>query len=676
MSISEPKTRPVPPLPETRAPGFILTNLANISVSSKLTLLIILLVLGIATIFFASAQGFRDVTFHLSNIYYNTLIPVTSVTQGETALADAESQIESLRNPGLAPIEKAQRIESILSAEAIFDPILQQYENEWVTTKNPGFTDLLRELGRLDLQQEEVTTLADLHKTYTDYQTALVVYREAAQAGHITDEQEKNVREALFKTRQHLRHLIEINNRYAEISNAAAQSDARRIQIFMIIVLVATTIMAVILAYVIGGSINDRLNTVKQAAISIQAGQLDQNVKRSVGGSDEITTLAESVDSMAAQMGGLITGLEERVRDRTSDLETANLQIRRRAEQFEAIAQVARAIGSTRSLDDLLPDITAVVSEQFGYYHVGIFLLDENRNFAVLNAANSEGGLRMLARSHRLKVGETGIVGYVTSTGNARVALDTGTDAIYFDNPDLPETHSEMALPLKIGNQTIGALDVQSREPNAFSNEDIHVLSTLADQVSIAIQNSRLFGETRRAMAESESLYGRFVREGWRQYTDSKKLVGIRRAGTHAALLKDPILGLALSSDLELSGEGTDQDLIVPVKLRGEVVGVLRVKPTENHTWDQDEIDIAQAIAERTALALENARLLEEAQRRAVRERVIGEISSKISASINMRNVLQTAVEELGHAIPGSDVIIQFQPGTNGQGQEETGAES
>lgn len=683
MSISESKTRPIhqnpetpkPDNPDTRVPGFILHSLANISVSSKLTLLIILLVLGIATIFFASAQGFRDVTFHLSNIYYNTLIPVSNVTQAETALADVESQVESLRNPGLAPIEKAARIESILSAQALFDPILQRYENEWVTTKNPGFTDLLRELGRLDLQQDEVATLAELHASYADYQIAQAEYRQAAQAGHITDELEKNIRQALFQTRQHLRHLIEINNQYAELSNSAAQAAARRIQIFMIIVLVATTIMAAIMAYIIGGSINNRLNIVKQAAISIESGQLEQNVKAAVGGSDEITTLAESVDSMSAQMGGLITGLEQRVRARTTELETANAQIRRRADQFEAIAQVARGLGSTRSLEDLLPDITAVISEHFGYYHVGIFLLDEHRQYAVLNAANSEGGQRMLARGHRLKVGETGIVGYVTNTGNARVALDTGADAIFFDNPDLPETHSEMALPLKIGNQTIGALDVQSTEPNAFSHEDISVLSTLADQVSIAIQNARLFGETRRAMAESESLYGRFIREGWRQYTDSKRLVGIRRAGTHAALLKEPLLKIDRASEIEVTGEGPDRVLLVPVKLRGEVVGLLRVQPSENHEWDQDEIDIAQAIAERTALALENARLLEEAQRRAVRERVIGEISAKISASINMRNVLQTAVEELGHAIPGSDVIIQFQPDADGHDGEESGVE-
>ena len=674
MSTPRANMPPAPSRLAGRLQGIPAESLIRISVGSKLSLLILLLVVGIAAIFFASAQGFREVSSHLSNMYYNTLIPISKVTQGDTALADIESQIESLRNPNLVPIERVSRIESILSAEAIFDPILAQYESEWVTTKNPGFTAVLGETGHLDLQQEELATLAALHASYAAYQAARVDFQEAVQAGHITDELEENTRQALFESRGHLRRLIEINEAYAELSNAAAQNAAIRVQLFMVLVLVITIILGVVLAYVIAGSINNRLNIVKLAATSIQEGQLNQAVRAAVGGSDEITTLAAAVDSMARQMSSLVSGLEARVQERTAELEAAGLRISRRADQFEALARVSRAIGSTRNLENLLPDITSVISEQFGFYHVGIFLLDENREYAVLNASNSQGGQRLLARGHRLRVGETSIVGYVTNIGHARVALDTGVDAVFFDNPDLPETHSEMALPLRIGNQTIGALDVQSTEPNAFSQEDISVLSTLADQVSIAIQNSRLFDETRRAIAESESLYGRSIREGWRNYSDSKKLVGIRRTGTHAVLLKEPILNVETEIEAGETAGAAGESLTVPVRLRGEVIGVLKVKASELHTWDQDEMDIAQAIAERAALALENARLLEEAQRRAVKERVIGEISTKISASINMRNVLQTAVEELGHAMPGSDVIIQFQPNSDGNNPDESGA--
>ena len=161
-------------------------------------------------------------------------------------------------------------------------------------------------------------------------------------------------------------------------------------------------------------------------------------------------------------------------------------------------------------------------------------LLDDAREYAVLMAANSEGGKRMLARGHKLRVGQTGIVGYATGTGKPRIALNTGTDMVYFNNPDLPETHSEIALPLRVRDQIIGALDVQSTEPNAFANEDIEVLSTLADQVSIAIQNARQFEQTRKALSEAEALAKQFAQTGWQQFSKNKNLVGIRHTGARS----------------------------------------------------------------------------------------------------------------------------------------------
>src|SRR5690606_24076061 len=147
------------------------------------------------------------------------------------------------------------------------------------------------------------------------------------------------------------------------------------------------------------------------------------------------------------------------------------------------------------------------------------------------------GGQTMLARGHRLKVGETGLVGFVSGTGRPRVALDTGADAVFFNNPDLPNTRSEMALPLRVGETVIGVLDVQSTEPNAFSQEDIAILTTLADQVSIAIQNARQNEATRKALAESEALSKQFVKTGWQGFIKRKNLLGVRHTGAKSTLL-------------------------------------------------------------------------------------------------------------------------------------------
>ena len=158
----------------------------------------------------------------------------------------------------------------------------------------------------------------------------------------------------------------------------------------------------------------------------------------------------------------------EEVAEQSKELEKANFQLQKRAAQFEALAQVTQAITSIHDLQELLPRITGMISEQFGFYHVGIFLLDEGSEYAVLSAANSEGGKKMLERNHRLRVGEQGIVGNVTATGVPRIAMDVGKDAVFFNNPDLPNTHSEMALPLQNENIITGALDVQSTEVAAF----------------------------------------------------------------------------------------------------------------------------------------------------------------------------------------------------------------
>ncbi|MBC7878440.1 MAG: GAF domain-containing protein [Anaerolineales bacterium] len=365
----------------------------------------------------------------------------------------------------------------------------------------------------------------------------------------------------------------------------------------------------------------------------------------------------------------LSTKLEALVEARTSELDRANQRNEHRARQFEAIGQVSRAINQTQNLQSLLPKITEVINQQFNFYHVGIFLLDTNNEYAVLVASNSEGGKKMLARNHKLKVGQVGIVGNVAGTSVPRIALDTGADAIYFNNPDLPETRSEMALPLfRTGQQLIGVIDVQSIQPNAFGQDDIQILTTLADQVSIAISNARLYEETQKALLESETLYRRDVQSGWMKFTRAQKLSGIRRHETRSNLLLEP---MDLPGALEVTRSGNIykkqadinnkfSQMTVPMKLRGEVVGILNVKTDNNREWTVDEIDIITAIIERAALSIDNARLLDESQRRASLEQTIGEMSIRIGAGTEIEDILRTTVRELGAQISGAQISVEM----------------
>lgn len=392
------------------------------------------------------------------------------------------------------------------------------------------------------------------------------------------------------------------------------------------------------------------INQLSQIAAEIGQGGLERPIR--IPRRDEIGQLSIVMEETAHRLSDTMRNLEERVEERTRALSTLNAQSARRAAQLRALAEVARAVSSLKALDDLLPQITITISEAFGYYHAGIFLLDASKNLAILRAANSEGGQKMLARGHQLRVGQEGIVGLVTATGQPRIALDVGDDAVFFNNPDLPNTRSEIALPLKVGSEVIGALDVQSVEAQAFSNQDTEALGLLADQIAIAIQNARLFEDARKALSEAQTLFGQQEKGSWQAIGRDTPLVYRYYNGQVEALRE----GLPANSP-------QDGLLQLPISLRGEKLGSVQIRvPQQKGSWTPEEIRVYQGITERLAFALENARLFQDAQRLASKESLLSAIASRIGSSSSIESILSTTVRELSYAIPDSDIIIQLSP--------------
>jgi GAF domain-containing protein len=309
-----------------------------------------------------------------------------------------------------------------------------------------------------------------------------------------------------------------------------------------------------------------------------------------------------------------------------------------------------------------------VISEQFDIYHTGIFLLDDSREFAILRAANSEGGKKMLAREHRLAVGQIGIVGFVTATGQPRIALDVGADAVFFDNPDLPNTHSEIALPLRYAGVVLGALDVQSTESNAFAQNDIEILILLADQVATAIMNTLTLEEARNTVSKFQSSFDNKTHESWKVMQSRSLGLGFQLTGSTIKPLDAPLEGKHIRQALTqnkavLSNEdGAASSFAIPIRLRGQIIGVINLRTNNNYKLTIDDTDIAEAVTERLSLAIETATLLQATQRRADIERLTTNISSKISSSTRFETILQTAAQELSTALGGSDVLIQIEP--------------
>ena len=419
---------------------------------------------------------------------------------------------------------------------------------------------------------------------------------------------------------------------------------------------VAVAILAVVIS---ARAISDPIKTLSETTENFAAGRL--STRAAVDRRDEIGALAQAYNQMAAQLQEMISKLEQRVADRTKDLEGQTLRLR-------VAAEIARDAASAQSLDELLNKTAELICSRFGFYHAGVFLLDNDKGYAVLAASPTEAGKKMIENNHRLRVGEIGIVGRVAATGEPRVTLNTGADAVYFDNPYLPNTRSEMALPLKIQNNVIGVLDVQSDQALAFNDEDIAVMQVLADQLAIAIERTRLLQEVERNLKELESAYGHFTSENWGRLSAAGLTAGKGYRFDNVRVepisempeLAGTVLKTGTPASSNGSGPGVDKEhkVAIPIKLRGQTIGAISLKLKES--YDSNTISVIELAAERLASAMESARLYEEARLRADREQSISRVTTAISASTEYDQILQTTIREIGNILSDTEVAIQI----------------
>jgi len=338
-----------------------------------------------------------------------------------------------------------------------------------------------------------------------------------------------------------------------------------------------------------------------------------------------------------------------RLEKNRNELLVANQQLVLRAERIRTISNISKTITLVQEIDRLLPSVVNTISQQFGYYHAGIFLVDDQKKFALLRASSSDGGLRMIKQGHQIRISRDTIIGLVAQRGEARIASNEGFNAVGFNNPELPATRSQLVLPLKVKELVIGALDIQSDQPNAFSEEDVSILQILADQVAIAIQNSRSSEQAAQSLQKAEIATQQLTNTVWKGYKETIEPRGYRYNGVKPEPLKDT--GNTVTSTNSLS---------IPVQLRGHTIGRLKLNPPgSSRRWTEDEIAIAESTAERIAIALEGARLLEDAQKRASRETFLADISAKLGTSFQLDSILRDTVEELGQKF--KNTLVSFQ---------------
>lgn len=341
----------------------------------------------------------------------------------------------------------------------------------------------------------------------------------------------------------------------------------------------------------------------------------------------------------------------------------------RRRSRLVTTRQISREISQQTDLDKLLRDSVDLIHTQLGFYYAAIFLNDDRNENTILRAATGEAGRIMLDRNYRIRVRDEGIVGFAIYRGEPRISVDIDEEYAYFKNPSLPNTKSEIAIPLRIGQHIFGALDVHSDQKNSFGDEDIEILQAIADQLSTVIDKTTQIQGLNHSIETLEEAYRSYTRGTWQThlkgsksqlaftYTKNSLESDFKKTDLSDNALLTGEVGFAPASS-ELNSE-EESIMAVPIILRDQVLGVMNIK-YKGKNIPNDLADLVHNASDRLALALENARLLEQIQERAEREHLVGEISTKVRAASDINTILRTAASELGKSLGIDEVRIQL----------------
>jgi GAF domain-containing protein len=414
-----------------------------------------------------------------------------------------------------------------------------------------------------------------------------------------------------------------------------------------ILVIMLTIVIPLVLIFSVAGFFYGRLLArsilqINAAARQLTAGDLSFRVKPRRGWASEIFELGQVFNSMADRLSTLLETQEKLVAERTAD---AN----RRTQTVQAAAEVAAITSTIVDPERLLRQVVDLIRDRFDLYYVGLFLVDASGEWVVLRAGTGEAGANMLARGHRIAVGQ-GMIGWSVANAQARIALEVGEDNVRLVTSELPFTRSEAAIPLRARGEVLGALTVQSSAPNAFDQPTLFAFQTMADQIGIALSNARLIRENQEALETAQRAYQQLTQRSWVEFVkESNRPKGYK--ATERSLIP-------VHSDLDRQDEGA---MRIPVRVRGVELGtIVAAKPAGRGEWRVEEKELMQDFAEQISAALENARLYSETQRSAERERILSEITSIVRGASSVDAILQNAVRELALALDVPQAAIRL----------------
>ncbi|MFN8413783.1 MAG: GAF domain-containing protein [Anaerolineales bacterium] len=320
--------------------------------------------------------------------------------------------------------------------------------------------------------------------------------------------------------------------------------------------------------------------------------------------------------------------LENKIKERTEELEA-------KSSQFRASTLIARNIAELQSVPSILDAVVASTADQFGYYHVGIYLLDERKKVAFLQASSSMIGQQLIGQGHYIEKGERNPISIVVEQKQPYMASDIGT-TLFIKDASFPITRSRLSIPLIVRNDIIGILDMHSDQTQTFNTQDVEILQILSDLIAISIDNVHLLNDTKTLVQQLELYTSSQTYETWAKHTSrNTPAYQYTPAGVR------PIFAQTKKQ------EPTDDALLVPLSLQGQNIGkITLLRKGTSSTWSDKERIMVEKIAEQISLALENSRLVDEAQRNAQRDQLIANISSRIRETLDVESVIRTATTE------------------------------
>ena len=380
------------------------------------------------------------------------------------------------------------------------------------------------------------------------------------------------------------------------------------------------------LAYLVSRTISTPLKELINTFKKVEQGDLSQRVR--ITTTDEIAELTIHFNRMVARLEELQSALEKQVYEQTAQLKATN--------------EVGSAASSILEPDELLKKVVNLITDRFGHYYSAIYLVDQTGYWAELIEATGDAGKVLKQNRHRLELNNKGLIANAINNQQATIA-DSKNASIRSANPLLPYTKSEIALPLIVGDRALGALDVQSTRDGAFNPQDIDTLQGMANQVAIALENARLYQESQKNLEEMQSIQKQYLLEAWSKVPNAEKLE--YNVGDYA--------------------DENAHKIETPLALRDQSLGTIQLITDEDIS--PEERNLINAVASQAAIALENARLVNESRQLANRERLVAEISNKIWTSTTIDGVMQTVVKELGRVLDTTRAVIELKSDENNE---------